>query len=177
MQCESFYCCNFSKKRLEQEIRNWTSSRFFHLNMESSIHSGGSGTILTETDYQIYLFFRAESHGYALYASCRNPMVNLFGRNFEATTTKFCTHVNEHGVQRCIDFHKHRLMASYILKTIKLNFRLNTVFTSLTKMHMVTSVTQTYIQSSPISDKNVSWIDQAHQNIIACVKEHQFNSN
>jgi len=100
--------------------------------------------------------FRAESHGYALYASCRNPMVNLFGRNFEATTTKFCTHVNEHGVQRCIDFHKHRLMASYILKTIKLNFRLNTVFTSLTKMHMVTSVTQTYIQSSPISDKNVS---------------------
>ena len=64
--------------------------------------------------------FRAESHGYALYASCRNPMVNLFGRNFKATTTKICTHVDEHGVQRCIDFHKHRLMASYILKTIKL---------------------------------------------------------
>jgi len=75
-------------------------------------------------------------------------MVNLFGRNFEATTTKFCTHVDEHGVQRCIDFHKHRLMASCILKTIKLNFRLNTVFTSLTKIHMVTSVTQTYIQSN-----------------------------
>ena len=30
----------------------------------------------------LFFFFRAESHGYALYASCRNPMVNLFGRNF-----------------------------------------------------------------------------------------------
>ena len=88
----------------------------------------------------MYLF-RAESHGYALYASCRNPMVNLFGRNFEATTTKFCTHVDENGVQRCIDFHDHRLMASYILKIIKLNLRLNTVFTNLTDIHMVTSVT------------------------------------
>ena len=97
---------------------------------------------------KITALFRAESHGYALYASCRNPMVNLFGRNFKATTTKFCTHVDEHGVQGCIDFHEHRLMASYILKTIKLNFRLNTVFTSLTKIHMVTSVTQTYIQSN-----------------------------
>ena len=86
-------------------------------------------------------FFRAESHGYALYASCRNSMVNLFGRNFEATTTKFCTHVDEHGVQRCIDFHNHRLMASYILKIIKLNLRLNTVFTNLTKIFMVTFVT------------------------------------
>ena len=105
------------------------------------------------------LVFRAESHGYALYASYQNPMVNLFSRNFEATTAKFCTHVDQHGVQRCIDFHKHRLMASYMLKTIKLlltqlaNFRLNIVFTSLTKIHMVTSVTQ--LISSPISDKNV----------------------
>jgi len=67
---------------------------------------------------------------------------------FKATTTKFCAHVDEHGVQRCIDFHTHRLMASYILKTIKLNFRVNTVFTSLAKIDMVTSVTQTYIQSN-----------------------------
>jgi len=91
-------------------------------------------------------FFRAESHSYALYASCRNPMVNLFGRNFEATTTKFCTHVDEHSVQRCIDFHDHRLMASYILKIIKLNLRLNTVFTNLTKIFMVTFVTKTHVQ-------------------------------
>jgi len=33
--------------------------------------------------------FRAESHGFALYASCQNPLVNFFSRNFEATTTKF----------------------------------------------------------------------------------------
>jgi len=66
----------------------------------------------------------------------------------KTTTTKFCTHVDEHGVQRCIDFHKHRLIASYMLRTIKLNFRLNPVFTSPTKIHMVTSVTKTYIQSN-----------------------------
>ena len=72
------------------------------------------------------VFIRADSHGYTLYASCRNPIVNLFGRNFEAKTTKFCTNVDEHGVQSCIDFHEHRLMASYILKIIKLNVQFET---------------------------------------------------
>jgi len=73
-------------------------------------------------------------------------MVNLFGRNFEASTTKFCTHVDKHDVQRCIDFHDHRLMASYILKIIKFNLRFHTVFTNLPKIFMVTFVTNTHDQ-------------------------------
>jgi len=101
-------------------------------------------------------------------------MVNLFGRNFEATTTKFCTHVDEHGFQRCIDFHDHRLMFSYILKIIKLNLRLNTVFTNLTKIFMVTFVTKTHVQ--PNERKSDELIDQIHHNLnIACGNEQHFN--
>ena len=107
--------------------------------------------------------FRAESYGYALYASCRNLMVNLLGRNFEATTTnKFCAQVDEHGVQRCIDFHDYRFIASYISKTIKLNLRLNTVFTNLNKIFMVTFVTKTHVQ--PNKRKNDGLIDRIHHN-------------
>jgi len=46
-------------------------------------------------------------------------MSNALGRNFEARTTKFCTHVYENRVMRPIDFHKHRSMASYILMVLK----------------------------------------------------------
>jgi len=74
----------------------------------------------------------------------RNPTSNVSGRNFKSTTTKFCTYVDEHRVMGPVDFYEHRSMGQYgqyILKTMKLNFRLNTVFTSLTRIHMVTSVT------------------------------------
>ena len=97
-------------------------------------------------------------------------MVNLFGRNFEATTTKFCTHVAEHGVQRCIDFHDHRLIASYILKIIKLNLRLNTVFTNLIKIFMVTFFTKTHVH--PNKRKKGELIDRIHHYLnIACGNE------
>jgi len=50
----------------------------------------------------------------------RAEMSCVLGRNFEARTTKFCMHVDEHRVMRPIDFHNHWLIASYILMTIKL---------------------------------------------------------
>ena len=51
----------------------------------------------------------------------RKPMSYDLGRNYEARTTKFGTHVDEYRVIGPINFLEHRSMALCILKTIKLN--------------------------------------------------------
>jgi len=51
----------------------------------------------------------------------RKPMSYDLGRNYEARTTKFGTHVDEHRVIGPINFLEHRSTASCILKTIRLN--------------------------------------------------------
>jgi len=51
----------------------------------------------------------------------QKPMSYDLGRNYEARTTKFGTHVDEYRVIGPINFLEHRSMALCILKTIKLN--------------------------------------------------------
>jgi len=61
-------------------------------------------------------------------------------------------------------------MASYILKIIELNLRLNTVFTNLNKIFMVTFVTKTHVQ--PNKRKSDELIDRINHNLnIACGNE------
>jgi len=54
-------------------------------------------------------------------------------RNFEARIKKFCTNVDDHRVMQPIEFHVLHEQVSYILMTIKFNFRLNTALQVLPK--------------------------------------------
>jgi len=51
----------------------------------------------------------------------RKPMSYNIGRNYEARTTKFGTHVDQYRVIGPKNFLEHRSIASYFLKTTKLN--------------------------------------------------------